>query len=150
LNQKKGKESQITRGLYSVSGFLVLLFYCLFSTVSSLELPADEEKMAERVSPEPELQLRPYQMEVAQPALEGKNIIICLPTGSGKTRVAVYITKAHLDRKRQASKPGKVIVLVNKVFHQHKVEHNLIVFILGNNICSTNRIGLVKLDAWVK
>lgn len=68
-----------------------------------------------RASPEPELQLRPYQMEVAQPALDGKNIIICLPTGSGKTRVAVYITKDHLDRKKQASESGKVIVLVNKV-----------------------------------
>uniref|UniRef100_A0A8C6R0S0 Interferon-induced helicase C domain-containing protein 1 n=1 Tax=Nannospalax galili TaxID=1026970 RepID=A0A8C6R0S0_NANGA len=76
---------------------------------------SDERKGMERASLEPELQLRPYQMEVAQPALEGKNIIICLPTGSGKTRVAVYITKDHLDKKREASEPGKVIVLVNKV-----------------------------------
>ncbi|XP_053453747.1 interferon-induced helicase C domain-containing protein 1 isoform X2 [Nycticebus coucang] len=76
---------------------------------------SDEENVTARVSPEPELQLRPYQMEVAQPALEGKNIIICLPTGSGKTRVAVYIAKDHLDKKKKASVPGKVIVLVNKV-----------------------------------
>ncbi|KAL2774623.1 interferon-induced helicase C domain-containing protein 1 [Daubentonia madagascariensis] len=76
---------------------------------------SDEETVAARASPEPELQLRPYQMEVAQPALEGKNIIICLPTGSGKTRVAVYIAKDHLDKKKKASEPGKVIVLVNKV-----------------------------------
>ncbi|XP_008136853.2 interferon-induced helicase C domain-containing protein 1 [Eptesicus fuscus] len=75
---------------------------------------SDEEKRAERASPEPELNLRPYQMEVAQPALEGKNIIICLPTGSGKTRVAVYIAKDHLDKKK-ASELRKVIVLVNKV-----------------------------------
>ncbi|XP_008052271.1 interferon-induced helicase C domain-containing protein 1 [Carlito syrichta] len=76
---------------------------------------SDEETGAARASPEPELQLRPYQMEVAQPALEGKNIIICLPTGSGKTRVAVYIAKDHLDKKKKASEDGKVIVLVNKV-----------------------------------
>lgn len=76
---------------------------------------SDEEKVAERASPEPELNLRPYQMEVAQPALEGKNVIICLPTGSGKTRVAVYIAKDHLDKKKRASEPGKVMVLVNKV-----------------------------------
>nr|XP_044624745.1 interferon-induced helicase C domain-containing protein 1 isoform X3 [Equus asinus] len=76
---------------------------------------SDEENVAERASPEPELHLRPYQMEVAQPALEGKNVIICLPTGSGKTRVAVYVTKDHLHKKKETSEPGKVIVLVNKV-----------------------------------
>uniref|UniRef100_A0A3Q3JZG7 RNA helicase n=2 Tax=Monopterus albus TaxID=43700 RepID=A0A3Q3JZG7_MONAL len=59
--------------------------------------------------------LRDYQMEVARPALEGKNIIICLPTGSGKTRIAVYITKKHLDCRRTEGQSGKVIVLVNKV-----------------------------------
>lgn len=59
--------------------------------------------------------LRDYQAEVAKPALEGKNIIICLPTGSGKTRVAVYITKKHLDNRKAEGQAGKVIVLVNKV-----------------------------------
>ncbi|XP_078142033.1 interferon-induced helicase C domain-containing protein 1 isoform X2 [Centroberyx gerrardi] len=59
--------------------------------------------------------LRDYQMDVAQPALEGKNIIICLPTGSGKTRVAVYITKEHLDRRKKEGQSRKVVVLVNKV-----------------------------------
>ncbi|XP_044273998.1 interferon-induced helicase C domain-containing protein 1 [Varanus komodoensis] len=68
-----------------------------------------------RASPEPQLCLRDYQMEVAKPALEGKNIILCLPTGSGKTRVAVYVAKDHLDKKRNAKEDGKVIVLVNKV-----------------------------------
>uniref|UniRef100_A0A8D3E6M1 RNA helicase n=1 Tax=Scophthalmus maximus TaxID=52904 RepID=A0A8D3E6M1_SCOMX len=59
--------------------------------------------------------LRDYQMDVARPALEGKNIIICLPTGSGKTRVAVYITRKHLDGRRAEGQPGKVVVLVNKI-----------------------------------
>nr|XP_054492654.1 interferon-induced helicase C domain-containing protein 1 isoform X2 [Agelaius phoeniceus] len=76
---------------------------------------SDEDEVEKRASPEPDLTLRDYQMEVAKPALNGENIIICLPTGSGKTRVAVYITKDHLDKKKRASEPGKVIVLVNKV-----------------------------------
>ncbi|KAM8855203.1 interferon-induced helicase C domain-containing protein 1 [Spinachia spinachia] len=59
--------------------------------------------------------LRDYQKDVASPALEGKNTIICLPTGSGKTRVAVHITKKHLDCRRAEGRAGKVVVLVNKV-----------------------------------
>ncbi|NWW54745.1 IFIH1 protein, partial [Pedionomus torquatus] len=82
---------------------------------SSTTSDSDEDELESRVSPEPDLILRDYQMEVAKPALNGENIIICLPTGSGKTRVAVYITKDHLDKKKRASEPGKVIVLVNKV-----------------------------------
>ncbi|XP_034430093.1 interferon-induced helicase C domain-containing protein 1 [Hippoglossus hippoglossus] len=62
-----------------------------------------------------DIRLRDYQMDVARPALEGKNIIICLPTGSGKTRVAVYITKEHLDGRRAEGQSGKVVVLVNKI-----------------------------------
>ncbi|XP_035532757.1 interferon-induced helicase C domain-containing protein 1 [Morone saxatilis] len=75
---------------------------------------ADSEAAA-RVPEKADIVLRDYQMEVARPALEGKNIIICLPTGSGKTRVAVYITKKHLDGRRAEGKSGKVVVLVNKI-----------------------------------
>ncbi|NXA46653.1 IFIH1 protein, partial [Nothocercus julius] len=85
------------------------------TTSDSGMLPFYEDEEDSRASPEPELILRDYQMEVAKPALNGENIIICLPTGSGKTRVAVYITKDHLDKKARALEPGKVIVLVNKV-----------------------------------
>uniref|UniRef100_A0A8C6VKD4 RNA helicase n=1 Tax=Naja naja TaxID=35670 RepID=A0A8C6VKD4_NAJNA len=62
------------------------------------------ESRDQRPSSEKELSLRDYQMEVAKPALEGKNIIICLPTGTGKTRVAVYIAKDHLDKKEKQKK----------------------------------------------
>ncbi|KAL9989319.1 hypothetical protein ACROYT_G003856 [Oculina patagonica] len=43
------------------------------------------------------LELREYQKELAAPAIEGKNTIICAPTNSGKTYVAIDIAKKHLD-----------------------------------------------------
>lgn len=56
------------------------------------------------------------------PALEGKNIIIWLPTGTGKTRAAAYVTKRHLETVDGA----KVVVLVNRVHlvTQHYEEFN--------------------------
>ncbi|XP_006092452.1 probable ATP-dependent RNA helicase DHX58 [Myotis lucifugus] len=57
------------------------------------------------------MELRSYQWEVIMPALEGKNIIIWLPTGAGKTRAAAYVAKRHLETVDGA----KVVVLVNRV-----------------------------------
>ncbi|KAM9598062.1 ATP-dependent RNA helicase DHX58 isoform 1-T1 [Trichechus inunguis] len=66
------------------------------------------------------MELRPYQWEVIMPALEGKNIIIWLPTGAGKTRAAAYVAKRHLETVDKA----KVVVLVNRVHlvTQHREE----------------------------
>ncbi|XP_018091336.1 interferon-induced helicase C domain-containing protein 1 isoform X2 [Xenopus laevis] len=87
-----------------------------FSTeIESNESDEQEDTSTSRASPVPEITLRNYQMEVAKPALLGKNIIICLPTGSGKTRVAVYITREHLRKRRENGQLSKAIVLVNKV-----------------------------------
>ncbi|XP_070587746.1 interferon-induced helicase C domain-containing protein 1 isoform X2 [Erythrolamprus reginae] len=100
--------------LYSDESELALLDT---TTKNSTELQVSDhvESGDQRGSSEKKLSLRDYQMEVAKPALEGKNIVICLPTGTGKTRVAVYIAKDHLDKKRKAKECGKVIILVNKV-----------------------------------
>lgn len=101
------------------------------SAIGTEPLEAQDDSDSEpAAAPSPEkhnIVLRDYQMEVAKPALEGENIIICLPTGSGKTRVAVYITKEHLDKRKQQGLPAKVIVLVNKVplVEQHYSEEFL-------------------------
>ena len=71
---------------------------------------------------DPELKLRSYQHELSCPALEGKNSIICAPTNSGKTYVALGIAKAHLEKQKKVrsrcskeiSHP-KVLFVVNKV-----------------------------------
>ena len=67
-----------------------------------------------------ELKLRTYQRELAFPAFEGKNAIICAPTNSGKTYVAIAITKAHLKTLKEVGfgrfrRPAKVLFIVNKV-----------------------------------
>ena len=67
--------------------------------------------------------LRLYQRELASPALKDKNSIICAPTNSGKTYVAIAIAKQHLAKKHAGGdgvtvsrfpRP-KVLFIVNKV-----------------------------------
>ncbi|XP_030049593.1 antiviral innate immune response receptor RIG-I [Microcaecilia unicolor] len=58
--------------------------------------------------------LRQYQRELAKPGLEGKNVIICSPTGSGKTIVALAICEHHF-KTMPKGKRGKVVFLATKV-----------------------------------
>ncbi|XP_063770265.1 antiviral innate immune response receptor RIG-I [Pseudophryne corroboree] len=60
------------------------------------------------------MELRKYQIELAQPAYSGKNAIICAPTGSGKTLVALSICKHHLKSIPKGQK-GKVVFMATKV-----------------------------------
>ncbi|XP_077315670.1 ATP-dependent RNA helicase DHX58 isoform X2 [Lithobates pipiens] len=84
------------------------------------------------------MELRSYQWEVITPALEGKNVIIWLPTGAGKTRAAMYVTMRHL----QIVPNAKVAMIVNKVhlvqqhyskeFHPHLKDKYKIIPISGD------------------
>ncbi|NXQ57197.1 DDX58 helicase, partial [Anthoscopus minutus] len=57
---------------------------------------------------------RSYQIELAQPAIDGKNTLICAPTGSGKTFVALLICEHHLQNV-QSGRKAKVVFLATKV-----------------------------------
>ncbi|XP_023697565.2 antiviral innate immune response receptor RIG-I [Paramormyrops kingsleyae] len=55
--------------------------------------------------------LREYQKELAMPALQGRNTLICGPTGCGKTLVALAICEHHLRSKSEA----KIVFLATKL-----------------------------------
>ncbi|NXC90031.1 DDX58 helicase, partial [Cercotrichas coryphoeus] len=57
---------------------------------------------------------RSYQIELAQPAIDGKNTLICAPTGSGKTFVSLLICEHHLQNVPSGQK-AKVVFLATKV-----------------------------------
>jgi interferon-induced helicase C domain-containing protein 1 len=45
---------------------------------------------------------------LAKEAVEGKNVIICAPTGSGKTIVGAFIVREHLINAIQSGQKAKV------------------------------------------
>ncbi|XP_077989177.1 ATP-dependent RNA helicase DHX58-like isoform X2 [Glandiceps talaboti] len=71
------------------------------------------------------LVLHEYQKELVAPALEisevnhqdidiCKNVIICAPTGSGKTITAIEIMKRHLEKVVTGQRKNRIVFLVNQ------------------------------------
>jgi ATP-dependent RNA helicase DDX58/interferon-induced helicase C domain-containing protein 1 len=63
----------------------------------------DEQPLAEK--------LYPFQNELAEKALAGKNTIICAPTGSGKTWVATHIIDRHLKSAVKGNELGFLVFI---------------------------------------
>ncbi|XP_052773520.1 antiviral innate immune response receptor RIG-I-like [Mya arenaria] len=65
---------------------------------------------AEEEEPKPHsLELRDYQIELAEEAIKGRNTIICAETGTGKTWVALHIVASHLAK--ASNSPKKVVFM---------------------------------------
>nr|AJO25032.1 DEAD box polypeptide 58 [Rhinolophus sinicus] len=64
---------------------------------------------------------RNYQLELTLPAKQGRNTIICAPTGCGKTFVSLLICEHHLQKFPQGQK-GKVVFFAIQipVYEQQK------------------------------
>ena len=68
----------------------------------------------------PKEKIHKYQHELAEPGINGKNYVVCAPTGSGKTLVAALIIENHF--KIKGRKNAKVLFVVNtqQLAHQQK------------------------------
>ncbi|XP_020831891.1 antiviral innate immune response receptor RIG-I isoform X2 [Phascolarctos cinereus] len=80
---------------------------------------SEQQNLSENSCPLPEIPEKPlkprsYQLELASPALEGKNTIICAPTGCGKTFAALLICENHLTN-NPAGQKRKIVFLATQV-----------------------------------
>lgn len=84
--------------------------------LDSLQLSDEEEDETETgttpTSSGRGLNLREYQKELAEIAVRGENTIIHAATGAGKTRIAFYVVKKHLENNTE----GKVAIMADKTF----------------------------------
>ncbi|XP_059177104.1 antiviral innate immune response receptor RIG-I-like [Physella acuta] len=77
---------------------------------------SDEDEDEDKTSTDPpSLNLKDYQVELAQKALDGLNTVIVAPTGSGKTRVAIKIILQHLEKNSGRNKKKKIAFFTRTV-----------------------------------
>ncbi|MBQ7568172.1 DEAD/DEAH box helicase, partial [bacterium] len=60
--------------------------------------------------------LDPFQIEAIESIEDGKNVIVCAPTGSGKTVVAEYAVRRALARGRRCFYTTPLKALSNQKF----------------------------------
>ncbi|XP_062905070.1 probable ATP-dependent RNA helicase DDX58 isoform X2 [Mobula hypostoma] len=68
------------------------------------------------------LELRAYQVELAESAVAGDNTIICAPTGSGKTIVALHIAESHLMESFEGEKRKVAFMATTVPIFQQQLE----------------------------
>ena len=69
------------------------------------------------------MKLRSYQTELAESAISGHNTIICAQTGTGKTWVALHITKEHLQKNPEGEKKNKINI--TSIFDKTRTGRNI-------------------------
>lgn len=84
----------------------------LTSQIDDVVLSDEEEGETSTPRTKRGLELREYQKELASVAVQGENTVIYAATGAGKTRVAFYVVKEHLEK----NPTGKVALMADKTY----------------------------------
>lgn len=83
------------------------------------------------------IRMRDYQKELAMPGTEGKNCIICAPTGSGKTLTAGYICQHNRMKAMIERRPFKTLFIVcirNLIMQQRDALAQIVVDEAGGDV----------------
>uniref|UniRef100_A0A158QLH6 Helicase ATP-binding domain-containing protein n=1 Tax=Haemonchus placei TaxID=6290 RepID=A0A158QLH6_HAEPC len=103
--------------------------------ITEMRKPSDyahfRTSMCDDVQESETLKLRPYQEELAEAALRGKNTIACAPTGSGKTEVAIHVATSHLDERAENRQPARVAMLVPRTPLVDQQKHRFHKYVRG-------------------
>ncbi|XGW22997.1 hypothetical protein V3C99_005329, partial [Haemonchus contortus] len=103
--------------------------------ITEMRKPSDyahfRTSMCDDVQESETLKLRPYQEELAEAALRGKNTIACAPTGSGKTEVAIHVATSHLDERAENHQPARVAMLVPRTPLVDQQKHRFHKYVRG-------------------